>query len=55
MFWLHNIYIHCVCLVPIEIRREVESTGPGVMDNCEIPCGYWVLGTEPSMGLCLKK
>lgn len=29
------------CLVP-EVRKGIRSTGPGVIDDCGLPCGCWV-------------
>lgn len=36
----------CLCTtVPVEARKEVESSRTGVPNGCELPCGH--LGTDP--------
>jgi hypothetical protein len=37
----------CTCLVSMEASRVVGSTGTGVTDGCELPCGCWELNLGP--------
>lgn len=30
----------CACLVSMEARRGYRSPGNGVLDGCELPCGF---------------
>lgn len=34
------IYVHSVCLVPVEARREHGLSGPGVTGGCELANGH---------------
>lgn len=43
--------------VPTQAKEEVGSTGTGIINGCELPCGYWVwnpnLETRPLIALKL--
>lgn len=43
------IYVYALYanVVPAEVRRECHILWSGVMDSCELPCGYWDLNLEP--------
>lgn len=38
---LHVVYIPCMRLVPVEVRRGVGFPGTGIVSVCEPPCGRW--------------
>lgn len=40
MFCLHVHLSPHECMVPVEVREDIMSSGSGVTDGCEPPIGY---------------
>lgn len=48
--YIHVCVLH-VCLVPAELEDSIRYPGTGVMDGCELPCGYQGLNLAPLLVL----
>jgi hypothetical protein len=42
-----SISVYHMRAVPLEARECVGSSGTGITDGCELPCGSWELNPGP--------
>lgn len=41
------ICVLCACLVTVEVREDTRFPESGVMNDCNLPCGYLELNLDP--------